>query len=572
MVTLFQKVQIPTLGFSNFNFYEMKIKDISKIVNVSFVVIAFGITSCTSNVDGKKELQSVKPNIVLIVADDLGYGDLGCYGATKINTPAIDELANEGVIFSRAYASSSMCSPSRYSILTGRYSWRTRLKFGVLKYFDKALIEQDETTMASLLHRNGYYTACVGKWHLGMDWSVNEDAPENPDKTVFDSWDENTYKYIDYSKPIENGPTERGFDYFYGMTGSNNMQPYVLIENSEVTMAPTIQEKPYDHYPGILKAANWDIRLVNKVLTEKAVEVINGHFEKKNDEPLFLYFPTSAPHRPCLPTFTKGQSEAGLRGDVIEEMDWSVQKIVEALKENGAFENTLLVFTSDNGPRAGDPVLWLEEYEKGDYEDWVPGNAKDYSPELVYDEGNKIWKKGWITYGHKASGDLLGFKSDAWEGGFRVPLVVSWPDKIKDNYENKKQVCLSDLFATFANVVNDSLQNNEGVDSYSFLSGLTDKNSPQSRNSLILSAGASGAFVALKDDWKYIEAAQPGRWPETYYPNGPDKFDNQLYNLQEDIAEQKNRYSEFPEKTAEFKELIKRVKVETKSENSIIKK
>ncbi len=549
-------------------------KKSEKIFSLSLIIcsiIAISIISgCNQKMSDKSKAQA--PNIVLIVADDLGYGDLGCYGATKIQTPTIDELSHRGVKFSRAYASSSMCSPSRYSILTGRYSWRTRLKYGVLKYFDKPLIDNDRTTIASLLKRSGYYTACVGKWHLGMDWEVNENAPDNPNESVFNSWDTDTYKYIDYSKSINNGPLDRGFDYFYGMTGSNNMQPYVLIENREVTMAPTIQEKPYDHYPGILKAANWDIRLVNKVLTEKAVEVINGHFEEKNDEPLFLYFPTSAPHRPCLPTFTKGQSEAGLRGDVIEELDWSIAEVVKALKDNGVFENTLLVFTSDNGPRAGDPVLWLENYAKGNYEDWVPDLAEKYSPEFVNDQGNEIWKKGWMTYGHKASGDLLGFKSDAWEGGFRVPLVVSWPDKIKESYLNTNLVCLSDIFATVADISGESIGSEEGADSYSFLSNLVNKEAAQVRNSMVLSAGASGAFVATKDNWKYIEAAPKGRWPETYYHNGPSKFDPQLYNLQDDMAEQNNKYNELPEKISEFKKMIETVKAEAKTEGILSKK
>jgi arylsulfatase A len=531
----------------------------------SLLAMLLNTLACSPSQPGTQKEKS-NPNIVLIVADDLGYGDLSCYGAEKISTPAIDALAEEGIKFTKAYASSSLCSPSRYSILTGRYSWRTRLKHGVLKYFDKPLINEDETTIASLLKRNGYYTACVGKWHLGLDWTVNDKAPDNPDESVFNSWAPDTYEYIDYSKPIKNGPTQRGFDYFYGMAGSNNMQPYVLIENDSVTQAPSVEQKPYDHYVAALRAPNWDIKNLNKDLTLKAVEVINNHFKTNNGKPLFLYHPTSAPHRPCLPTFTKGKSQAGLRGDVIMELDWTIQQIVQALKDNGAFENTLLIFTSDNGPRPGDPVLWLERYAEGDYEDWVPEASKNYSPELVYPEGNMIWQKGWITYGHKASGELLGFKSDAWEGGFRVPLVVTWPDKIKANSENSNLVCLSDLFATVAEVVGDTLDTNEGVDSYSFLSNLMNKGAPQIRNSLTLTGGASGAFVGLKENWKYIEPAPPGMWPETYYPNGPSKFDPQLYNLKEDTGEQHNKYSELPEKVEELKELIEEVRLKMKSE------
>jgi arylsulfatase A-like enzyme len=531
-------------------------------------IILFGIIvlfySC--NQTTHKGKSNTNPHIVLIVADDLGFGDLSCYGASKINTPAIDHLATNGIKFNRSYVSSSMCSPSRYSILTGRYSWRTRLEYGVLKYFDRPLIEEDRTTIASLLKRNGYYTACIGKWHLGMDWTVNENAPENPEESVFNSWAPNTYEYIDYAKPIKNGPTQRGFDYFYGITGSNNMQPYVFIENDRVTQAPSIKQKPYDHYVNALRAPNWDIKTVNIDLTNKAVEVINNHFNSKRAQPLFLYFPASAPHRPCLPTFTKDQSEAGLRGDVVEELDWSVNEIVQALMENGVFENTILLFTSDNGPRAGDPVFWLEQYEEGDYEDWQPKIAKNFTPELINKNGNKIWKKGWMTYDHKASGDLLGFKSDSWEGGFRVPFVISWPEKIKESYENSNLICLSDLLATFAEIVGDSLQMDEGVDSYSFLSNITYNQAPQVRESMVLTGGASGAMVAIKDNWKYIEAAKKGRWNETFYPNGPSTYDFQLYDLENDIHEQNNVFDSFPDKVAELRELIMKVKSEKKFE------
>ena len=536
----------------------------SKII---FLGIFFLLCSC-ENINLKSTGQS-NPNIVLIVADDLGFGDLSCYGATKIKTPAIDNLAQNGIKFSRAYTASSMCSPSRYSILTGRYPWKTRLEYGVLKYFDRPLIEPDETTIASLLKSNGYFTACVGKWHLGMDWSVNEKAPENPEETVFNSWGPNTYEYIDYSKPIGNGPTQRGFDYFYGITGSNNMQPYVYIENDSVVQAPSEKQKPYDHYVDALKAPNWDIRFVNKALTEKAVEVINDHFEHNNKEPLFLYFPMSAPHRPCLPTFTKGDSEAGLRGDVIEELDWSVNQIVKALKQKGVFENTLLVFTSDNGPKPGDPVFWLEKYKEGNYENLVPEIAANYEPELIHKEGNQIVQKGWLTYDHKSSGELLGYKSDSWEGGFRVPFVISWPAKIKGSLENSNNICLSDLFETFAELIGDSLEMDEGEDSYSFLSNISSTTAPQTRTSLVLAGGASGAMVAIKDNWKYIEASKRGRWNETYYKGGPSNFEPQLYNLAIDMSEQKNVIDEFPEKVIELKELIEKVRKEKKVERKI---
>ena len=531
------------------------LKAIKQILIAGLVMTAaFG---CSAQHENTKEQ---KPNIVLILADDLGYGDISAYGASKISTPAIDGLAEEGMRFNNAYAPSSLCSPSRYSLLTGRYSWRTRLEYGVLKYFDTPLISEDETTLADLLKRNGYYIACIGKWHLGFEWEVNENAPENPEKNVFDSWDKNVQDYIDFTKPVDEGPVERGFDYFYGMTGSNNMQPYVYIENNRVTEAPSVPQKAYDHYINVDRAPNWDIKEVNKVFTQKAVDVINDHYKDRADQPLFLYFPASAIHRPCLPTFTKGKSRAGLRGDIVLELDWTVEEIIKALKANNAYDNTLLIFTSDNGPRPGDPVLWLETYAEGDYEDYHQDYYDDYEPEYVNEQGNRIWEKGWMTYGHDAAGKLLGFKSDAWEGAFRVPFIVRWPGKVTPGTSNENVICLTDVMTTFADILNDTLSEDTGVDSYSFLSNLLDRDASQVRKSLTISGGASGAMVEIADGWKFIEAAVPGRWPETYYPDGPSKLEPQLYYLKEDPGENNNLYNSEKEKVKELKEIIATVR------------
>ncbi len=530
------------------------------------IIGTFGITLTAS---GENPINRIKvdkhaPNIVLILADDLGYGDLSCYGATKIQTPAIDQLASEGMKFTNAYTSSSLCSPSRYSLLTGRYAWRTRLEYGVLTNFDKPLIEKERPTIASLLKQKGYHNVCVGKWHLGFEWVLNEKAPANPDSTVFGSWSPEAQDYIDFSKPAKGGPLERGFDYFYGMAGSNNMQPFAYMENDHVVQAPSEEQMPYDHGVSGIKAPNWDIKTVNQIVTFKAVDAINDHFKNFNENPLFLYFPTISIHRPCLPTFTKGKSKAGLRGDIVVELDWTVNEIIRALKENNAYENTLIVFTSDNGPMPGDPVLWLEKYEQGNYEDYHQPYFDEYSPELVNEKGNEIWKRGWITYGHKSSGESLGFKSDSWEGGFKVPFIVRWPNKVKKGAVNKNMICLSDVFATFADLFGESPE--LGEDSYSFLSNLMDVNAPQVRKSLTIAGGASGAFVEINEGWKYIEAAKPKRWPETFYVNGPSIFENQLYNLKEDQKEQTNLYKKMPEKAAELVGVIEKVKTNTKSE------
>ncbi len=519
--------------------------------------------SCT-----QEKPKETPPNIVLIVADDLGYGDLSCYGASKISTPVIDQIASEGVKFTDAYVASSLCSPSRYSILTGRYSWRTPLKFGVLTYYAQPLIDENRTTLASLLKKHGYYTACVGKWHLGLGWQLKDNSPDDPVKNVFNSWKLTSQDYIDFSKRIKGGPNDRGFDYFYGMTGSINMIPFAFIENDSIDEAPSVPKGVvYDFDENCEKAPNWDSRTVNQVLTEKAAAVVDKHFSDAPDKPLFLYFPASAPHRPCLPTITRGQSQAGLRGDMVEEFDWSVKQIVDALERHHALDNTLLIVTSDNGPRPGDPVISLDKYKEDKQlsEAFYYDYFNDYKPEYQDPNGNPTWQAGWLTFDHRASGNFLGFKSDAWEGGLRVPLIVRWPGKVKSGNVNHNVISTTDLLATFAAVVGDSLSVGEGEDSYSFLPNLLDNDSPQARKSLTVSSGGSGALVERMGDWKYIEAATP-HWNETWYPNGPFITDPQLYNISKDESESQNLYSENPDKVTEMKAIVEQVQKRSKSE------
>jgi arylsulfatase A-like enzyme len=526
-----------------------------------FAEVVFGNTigiALISSISLAGELQKrPSPHIVVILADDLGFGDLSCNGAVKISTPAFDQVSAEGVNFKNAYAASSMCSPARYSLMTGRYPWRTRLKKGVLTFFDKPLIEPECKNLGSMMKENGYSTAYVGKWHLGLKWSLNDNAPENPDKEVFDTWSHQAQNYIDFSRPVKEGPVERGFDYFYGTAGSNNMQPYVYIENDRVLQPPTESQIPYDHYVNALKASDWDIQTINEHLTFKAVEVINNHFAAEIKKPLFLYFATSAIHRPCLPTFTKGKSAAGLRGDLVMELDWTVERILKALKENHAYDNTLLIITSDNGPRPGDPALWIENYKKkevykGLYQDYFGV----YKPEYINSEGNKITSRGWITYGHQPSGEYLGFKCDAWDGGFRVPFIVRWPGMVKPGSVNENKICTGDLMATLADLLGIRLNVNEAEDSYSFLTNLLDNNTPQVRKSLTLACGGCGAMVVIKDGYKFIEEARnPSLFlsQETHYSNGPFPHENQLYDLNNDPYEKYNLYNRMPEKAEELK-------------------
>lgn len=512
------------------------------------------------------QAKNTKPNIVIIMADDLGYGDFSCQGATKISTPAVDALAKNGMRFTDAHTASSLCSPSRYSMLTGRYSWRTRLRIGVLTWFAQPLIQPGETTVADMLKRNGYYTACIGKWHLGFEWALKPNAPADPVKNVFDSWEKNVQDYIDLTKPVKQGPTERGFDYFYGISASNNMFPFVYIENDKVVQQPTVKrDYVYDTDQPVARAPNWNLETMDQDLTAKAVAVMDKHFTQHKNQPLFLYFPTSAIHRPDLPMLMKGKSRAGLRGDKIEEFDWVVAQVVKTLKKYHAFDNTLLIVTSDNGGVPGDPAGAIAKYHHDLGDKFYQPYFSDYQPEYVRPGKDGKDTEGWLTYGHHASGNFRGFKSDAWEGGHRVPLIMHWPGKIKSGAVNNNTVCNTDFMATFAQLVGDKLGENEGQDSYSYLDNILGTSDKQVRTSMTIVSGGGGAYVVNRGDWTYIEPGKPA-WGQTFYKGGPFTKDFQLYNIKTDPGEKINLYKKMPEKAAEFKALINRVEHSSKSE------
>lgn len=518
-------------------------------------------------VAGRVQSQKQMPNIVIIMADDLGYGDFSSYGASKVQTPAVDALAANGMRFTDAHTASSLCSPSRYSLMTGRYSWRTPLRAGVLTWFAKPLIEQQRTTLASLLKKSGYYTACIGKWHLGFEWALKTNAPANADSAVFGSWELSTQDYIDFSKPVKQGPVERGFDYYYGIAASNNMIPFVFIENDRVQTAPTIKKDyVYDTDQESVRAPEWNLETLDADLTKKAVEVIDRHFTKPSGKPLFLYYPTSAIHRPCLPTATKGKSQAGLRGDMILEFDQIVANVVDALKKNNAFDNTLIIITSDNGGVPGDALLPLERYQRDLGDLYYPAIAGKFTPQYVNPQGNAIQKKGWLTYDHASAGPYRGHKADAWEGGHRVPMILHWPGKINKGSVMSSTVCNVDLLATLAELTGQKLGSSEAEDSYSFLPSVLGKTKDAGRTSLTMVAGGSGAYVVRIGDWKYIEGGKPA-WGQTFYNPGPKTKDFQLYNLKDDPKEEKNLYNTMPDKVAEFKTLISQVEKQGKTES-----
>ncbi|MFI4911655.1 MAG: arylsulfatase [Sedimentisphaeraceae bacterium JB056] len=463
-----------------------------------------------------------KPNIVYILADDLGYGDLGCYGAEKIPTPNIDAIAKEGMRFSDAHSSSAVCTPSRYSILTGRYCWRSRLKEGVLGGFSLPLIEDGRATAASVLESAGYNTACIGKWHLGLKWYTKDGSPKYSDGQgdYFDSWNTETGFDVDYQRGFEKGPLDYGFDSFFGIAGSLDMPPYCFLEDDKCADIPTKEKDIY--YPQQrrgLMSDNWDDKLCDYTFAMKAVDYLDSRAKADSEDPFFLYLPTAAPHRPCLPPdFMEGASDAGDKGDMVAMFDWVVGQVVDTLKKNGQWDNTLLIVTSDNGARR------------------YCFNGEDY--------------------GHKPNGNLRGQKADIWEGGHREPLIVTWPAVVEADSVCEKMVCLSDFVATCFDLADIDKPSNVAEDSCSMMPLLSGKPGDYERKNLIHHS-FWGCFAIRKGDWKLVTSLGSGGFTEPVseeqVEGGPE---GQLYNIAEDIEEKENLWLKEPQIRQSLIELL----------------
>jgi arylsulfatase A-like enzyme len=466
-------------------------------------------------------MQKARPNIVYILADDLGYGDLSCYGAEKIKTPNIDYLAGQGMRFSDAHSTSAVCTPSRYSVLTGRYCWKSRLKKGVLGGFSLPLIENDRATVATLLKSQGYETACIGKWHLGLRWYKKNGEPKynfgNGDS--WKEWSKETGFDIDYEIGFEDGPLKYGFDYFFGIAGSLDMPPYCFLEDNNCIKTPD-REKGF-YFPQQrrgLQSEDWDDQLCDFNFTRKAVQFIEQRKNNVSDKPFFLYLPTAAPHRPCLPPFyMKNTTKAGPRGDMVAMFDWVVGQVILALKRENLWENTLLFVTSDNGAR-------LTCY-----------NGRDY--------------------GHKSNGNLRGQKADIWEGGHREPLIIVWEGMIQPASTCNKTVCLSDLLATIADIIGAEIPENSGEDSISIYPLLQGKD--RYERETLIHHSAHGVFAIRKDRWKLITKLGSGGFSEPVFKepveNGPK---GQLYDIVSDPQENNNLWCEKPEIVTELEKLL----------------
>ncbi len=458
---------------------------------------------------------ATKPNIVFIMADDMGYGDLGCYNKkSKIPTPNFDRLAAEGMRFTDAHSPSAVCTPTRYGVLTGRYCWRSRLKRGVLNGYSPALIDTQRMTVASLLKQNGYATACIGKWHLGLG----------------------SDKKTDYNKPLVPGPNALGFDYFYGIPASLDMTPYCYIENDRPVAKPTLTieagKASEDGWwrAGAIAPGFKHVEVLPR-LTEKAVEYIDNHAEKSPGKPFFMYFPLPAPHTPIAPAdFVKGRSQAGGYGDFVVEVDWTVGEVTKALARNRLADNTLIILTSDNGS---------------------PGRTKINRANYSIIE----------LFGHYPSGDLRGIKADIWDGGHREPFIARWPGKIPPASTSDELICLTDLLATCAAVLGVELPDNAGEDSYNILPALLGRKPGKPIRQAIVHHSGSGMFSIRQGQWKLILGRGSGGFskPKTYKPK-PGEPKGQLYNLQDDLAETNNLWHKHPEIVKRLTDLLEKYK------------
>jgi arylsulfatase A len=459
-----------------------------------------------------------RTNIVYILADDLGYGDVKCLNAEgKIPTPNLDRLAARGMIFTDAHSGSSVCTPTRYGVLTGRYSWRTRLQAGVLYGYSPPLIAPGRMTVASLLKSHGYATACVGKWHLGMDMARKAGAN---DGSGSGGGAKDSGRGVDYAQPIRNGPTAVGFDHYFGISASLDMPPYVFIENDRFTAIPAVEKTWIRKGPA---AKDFEAIDVLPALTRKAVAFIESKAgAAKGGTPFFLYLPLNSPHTPILPA-PEWQGKSGISpyADFVMQTDAAVGQVVEALDRSGVAENTLLIFTSDNGcsPAAGLDVL--------------------------------------RQHGHEPSAKLRGYKSDIWDGGHRVPFLIRWPAVVKPGSTSDRLICHTDLLATCADLVGARLPDDAGEDSESFLNTLRGQDKAPLREAVVHHS-INGRFSIRQGRWKLELCPGSGGWGK---PKDAEAVKEglpavQLYDMTADLGEKTNAQEKHPEVVARLTKLL----------------
>lgn len=483
-----------------------------------------------------------RPNVLIIYADDLGYGDVQCYNPkSKIQTPNIDRLADEGMRFTDAHSAATVCTPSRYSLLTGRYAFRLPNHGRVFDGIGGPnLITEDRLSLGQMFSNLGYETGCVGKWHIGMTFFDKQGNPINkggPDPVT----------RIDYERPIEGSPIHRGFDYFFGTAACPTTDwLYAFVEGDRVPTPPTqlldkskLPKHPYsvDNRRG-WKADDFDLEEVDLVFLEKSKSFLHKHYQTSPEKPFFLYHAMQAVHLPSFPADRfKSSSDSGPHGDFIVELDFIVGSLMETLKQYDTEKNTIVIFTSDNGPEVLTTIRMRTDHQH---------------------DGAAPWR---------------GMKRDLWEGGHRVPMIVKWPGKVPPNTTCNALICQTDLMATLAVITDTQLPENCAEDSIDFSQLLLEKNQTGNREFIIHQGFAGDRKLAIRNkEWKYLNCGDSGgnnyekqRLLRSYYNDSQSTDDAQLYNLAVDPAETQNLYLQEPEVTIRMRTKLEEIKFTTRT-------
>jgi len=463
------------------------------------------------------------PNVILIMADDMGYGDVHALNPdSRIPTPNLDGLARGGMSFTDAHTPSSVCTPTRYGLLTGRYCWRSRLKRGVLNGYSSRLIEPGRQTIGHVMQAAGYHTAIVGKWHLGLGWKKR--AGE-----------------LDFTQAVEDAPNALGFDSSYIIPASLDFPPYVYLRDGRVT-DPEVVTQPRQAFPAFLRQGPRSRDLVMEEALDHLTERAAGYIRERasSRQPFFLYFPLTAPHKPALPHRRfRGQSGLGDYGDFVTQVDWTVGQVLAAARRAGVEEDTLVIYTSDNGS-------YMHRYDQADKPDHV--------------DDAKI--QGYRSERHRANGPLRGTKADVWEAGHRVPFLVRWPGHVAPGTRCSRTICLTDLLATCAELVGAGLRPDIGEDSVSFLPSLRGA-TPTGVRPPVVHHSAAGMFAIRSGKWKLVAGNGSGGRQR---PKGkPFAKPYRLFDLSSDLAEANNVIDQHPEVARRLEASLARLRKDGRS-------
>ena len=458
-----------------------------------------------------------QPNVVIILADDLGYGDVKPLNPqSKIPTPNFDQLAQDGMTFTDSHSPSAVCTPTRYGLITGRYCWRTSLKRGVIGGYSPPLLDDERTTIAEMLHQQGYTTGAIGKWHLGMSMKFYGE-PQH------DDWGGDPG--IDFSSPITNSPIHHGFDYYFGHSASLDMAPYVFIRNDRFTKVPNAEQSGSKGTAFVRQGPRADDFVIEEVLdrlTQESVAFIRK--SAKQDKPFFLYFPLTAPHKPVSPhPRFQDKTTRGRYGDFVHQVDWTVGQVMRAIDDAGIREKTLLIVTSDNGSFMH---AKSDAIESNHLTDSTQGRFRPSD--------------------HQPNGPLRGTKADIYEAGHRVPFFARWAGRIVPGSRNHQTICHVDLFATIAEVTGYAASENVAEDSHSFLPLLMGEETERAEP--VIHHSAKGMFAIRQGNWKLIAGNGSGGRAQ---PQGkPFERPFQLFDLKNDLGESNNLAAQYPDMVA----------------------